>query len=62
MAFYSEVDKGIEVWDMAKMNQGRFFPLSSCEDVLCISFTADNKFLISSHPDSSLLIWNIVDS
>lgn len=61
MAFYSGEEKGIEVWDLAKMAQGRFFPLSTCQDVLCISFTADNRFLISSHPDSTLLIWNIVD-
>lgn len=62
MSFYSGVEKGIEIWDMAKISQGRFFPLQQCQDVICLSFTADNKFLISSHPDQSLLIWNIIDS
>ena len=47
---------------MGKMIQGRVFPLVDVKNVICLSFTADNKFLVSSHEENVLLIWNIVDS
>lgn len=46
---------------MAKMSQGRVFTLEDCLDTLCLSFTSDNRYLISTHSGGALLIWNIVD-
>ena len=59
MAFYNKGEGQIEVWDMGKLSQGRKFSCSS--EVLALSFTTDNKFLVSSHKGGKLHIWSIVD-
>jgi WD40 repeat protein len=46
---------------MHKVTQGRIFDTSSYEEVLCLSFTADNRYLLSSHRGGLLLIWNVVE-
>jgi WD40 repeat protein len=62
LTFYNKDAKCIEVWDMFKITQGRVLDSSNFEDVLCLSFTSDNRFLISSHLLGKLNIWSIVDN
>lgn len=47
---------------MAKMTPCRVFSPEGHTHTLCLSFTADNRYLLSTHPGGALLIWNIVDS
>jgi len=47
---------------MGKISQGRVFALEERSEVLCLSFTSDNKFLISSHNGGLIVIWSIVDN
>jgi WD40 repeat protein len=47
---------------MAKITQGRVFALEARGEVLCLSFTSDNRFLLSSHKGGLIVIWNIVDN
>jgi WD40 repeat protein len=59
MTFYNLGDQQIEVWDMGKLSQGRRFRCSS--EAIALSFTTDNRFLVSSHKNGKLNIWSIVD-
>jgi hypothetical protein len=47
---------------MLKIAQGRVFPIGSYGLTLCLSFTAENRFLISSHRGGRLNIWSIIDN
>jgi hypothetical protein len=62
IAFENVGEKQIEVWDMHKISQGRIFSIESYGNVLWLSFTAENRFLLSSHKGGRLNIWSIVDN
>ena len=46
---------------MAKVAQARTFKPADLSAVSCLSFTADNRFLVSSHQAGGLVIWSLVD-
>jgi hypothetical protein len=62
IAFEDKEKKQIEVWDMLKISQGRIFSSEAYGEVLALSFTAENRFLLSSHRGGGLKIWSIVDN
>jgi WD40 repeat protein len=47
---------------MLKVTVGRVFALGDRSPVLCLSFTSDNRFLLSSHQSGLICIWNIMDN
>ena len=46
---------------MNKVAPARIFDLKHHQPLLCLSFTSDNRFLLSSHTHGDLLVWSIVD-
>jgi hypothetical protein len=54
--------KGVEVWDMKNCRKGRVYEFENSIQPLCLSFSADNKYLFVSFENSQLLIYSIINS
>jgi WD40 repeat protein len=47
---------------MEKIAQGRSFSLLNKPKTLCLAFTSDNKYLLSSHEQARVIVWSIIDN